>query len=110
LDTVFINLTFYDCINDGNNNYFHEGDLKDPKGLANILIELTNAKEVIQQVTGEQGGFSFQHIRPGNWTVKIYENNFSAHHYLEKKEFLIELKPGEEKQITAKVLPTQRPI
>jgi hypothetical protein len=79
-------------------------------GLGNILVEITDGKEVLRQSTDQKGRFYFEEIRPGTWTLKVYDYDLPAHHYLEEKEFLFELKPGEEKEVTVRVLPRLRPI
>ncbi len=96
--------------NNGLDNGLDNGMLKEPRGLSNILVELTNSKEVLRQLTDQLGRFAFLHTRPGQWTLRVYDNNLPPYHYLEKKEFRIELKPGGEKEITARVLPRRRSI
>jgi hypothetical protein len=71
---------------------------------------MTNGKDTLREWTTENRGFSFNSIRPGKWTVKVYDDNLPAYHYLDKAEFQIEVKPGEAKEITASVLPHLRPI
>jgi diguanylate cyclase (GGDEF)-like protein len=91
------------------NTTFKE-DLMEAGGLGNVLVEINNEKEVLQQLTDENGKFSFEGMRPGKWNLKIYENDWSADHYLEKNEFQIELKPGEENEIMLRALPRLRQI
>ncbi len=85
-------------------------DLREGRGLGNILVEITDGEEVLRQLTDEKGRFSFEDIRPGKWKLKIYDYNLPTHHYLEQEEFQLDLKPGEEREITVKVLPRHRPI
>lgn len=92
------------------NGSFDRDNLKEVEGLGNILLEIKNEKEVIRQVTDANGKFSFADLKPGKWTLKIYDYNLPLNHYLEKKEFILELKSGEEKEITVKILPRLRPI
>jgi predicted porin len=89
---------------------FDMEDLKEIGGLASILIEISKGNEVVRQLTDDKGRFSFEDLRPGNWILKIYEDELPPHHYLEEKEFKMELKPGEEKEFIVKVLPRMRRI
>ena len=96
-------------IGSGKNND-NKDNQKGPKGLSNILVEFSNSKETKHQFTDEQGRFAFINVRPGHWTLKIYDDSLPSYHYLKKKVFQMELKPGEEKTITATVLPRHRQI
>lgn len=85
-------------------------NLKEIRLLSDILVEINDGKEIVRQLTDENGRFSFDDLRPGKWTVKVYEENLPIHHYVEPAEYQVELKPGEEKDIMVKVLPRIRPI
>jgi hypothetical protein len=61
-------------------------------------------------VTDKNGRFSFEQLRPGKWTVRFLSDNLPPHHYFEKEELRVDLKPGEEKNIEAKVLLRRRQI
>jgi hypothetical protein len=52
-------------------------------GLVNVLVELSNGKDVIRRVTDNNGLFSFEGLRPGKWHLKVYEDNLPEYHYLE---------------------------
>ncbi len=96
-----------------NNSLFLEGsgEAKEKElGLKDIMVQITKGEEVLQQVTDEEGGFSFEDIRPGKWTLKVYNQNLPAHHYLEQEEFQIEIGPQEAKKVEIKVLPRLRPV
>ncbi|MDP2754505.1 MAG: carboxypeptidase-like regulatory domain-containing protein, partial [Nitrospirota bacterium] len=89
---------------------FEPEDLKKVNGLANVLIEISKGNEVIRQLTDEKGGFSFEDLRPGRWSLKAYEDNLPPYHYFEKREFLVDLRPGQEEEITINVFPRLRRI
>jgi len=93
-----------------NTNNNDKNNLKEVGGLSNILVEVANGKEKLRELTDEKGRFSFKEVRPGNWTVKVYEDNLPVHHYLETEEIQLGLMPGEEKEITVRVLPRIRTI
>jgi len=97
-------------IGPGKKEGIEKDDLRKPRGLANTLVEITKKEEVLRQLTDEKGGFSFEDIRPGKWKLKVYDYDLPVHHYLEKEEFQVELKPGEEKEVSVRVLPRLRPI
>jgi hypothetical protein len=80
------------------------------KILGNTLVELTDGKENLRQLTDQNGGFSFEDLRPGKWILKVHDEDLSSQYYLEQKEFQIELKPGEKKEVVVRVLPRLRPI
>ena len=79
-------------------------------GLANVIVELKNSSEIRRTDTDNQGGFVFEELRPGEWTLKIYSDNLPEYHYLEKDTFELELRPGQREEISAKVLPRKRRI
>jgi hypothetical protein len=97
-------------IGPGKEEGFEQDDLRMGRGLGNTLVEITQGEEVLRQLTDEKGRFSFEDIRPGKWKLKIYDYDLPLHHYLEQEEFQIELTSGEQKEITARVLPRLRPI
>lgn len=97
-------------IGPGGEEKFDKDDLREGRGLGNALVEISDGEEVLRRLTDEKGRFSFEGIRPGKWTLKIDPQNLPPHHYLEKEEFQIELKPGQQEEITVKVLPRRRPI
>ena len=94
----------------GEEEKFEKDDLRKGRGLGNILVEITDGKEVLRQLTDQKGRFYFEEIRPARWTLKVYDYDLPAHHYLEEEELHFELKPGEEKEVTVRVLPRLRPI
>lgn len=80
------------------------------RGLSNILAEVRCEEEVLRQFTDQKGRFSFEDLRPGEWTLTVYDHDLPAYHYLEDEQFQFALRPGEEKEVTVRVLPRLRPI
>jgi hypothetical protein len=74
------------------------------------LVEITNGTETLRQTTDHNGLISFEHIRPGRWTLKVYGDNLPPHSYLETPESSLDLKPGEKYCSTFRVLPRHRRI
>lgn len=87
-----------------------DGQLAEVGGLRDVLLELTNGGETLRRVTDSDGEFSLTDLRPGLWTLKVYDHNLPALHYLEQPEFSIELAPGGEVTLPIKVLPRLRQI
>ena len=77
---------------------------------ASLVLESTSTKERIFTTTNAQGVFSFDHLAPGRWILNVISSSIPSYHYLETKELLIDLFPGEEKTITLKVLPVKREL
>ena len=54
--------------------------------------------------------FTFDDVRPGQWTLAVHADNLPGYHYFEKDTFEIELAPGEKKEMLIRVLPRKRTI
>ena len=80
------------------------------RGLSGMLVEVSCEDEVLRQHTDQKGKFSFEDLRPGKWTLRTYDRDLPAYHYLENEQFRFDLKPGEEEDIIVRVLPRLRPI
>ena len=78
--------------------------------LAGILVEMKSESGIHRRVTDKKGQFLFEDLRPGNWTLTVYENNLPEYHYLEQDTFDLHLKPGSEGELLVKVLPQMRSI
>ncbi len=79
-------------------------------GFAAGLVELTNGKQVLRQVTDRDGEISFENLRPGKWTLRVYENNLPEHHVIETPAIEMELEPGQSREALVRILPKRRPI
>ncbi len=80
------------------------------KGIGEILIEATCGERTVTQLTDDHGRFSFEELPPCRWIVKVSGENLPALHILEKDAFVIDLKPGENREITVKAVPRKREI
>jgi hypothetical protein len=87
-----------------------EKELVEGYGLANVLLEFKSESETWRVLTDRKGRFSFDGVRPGQWTLTVYADNLPQYHYLEKNTFEIELAPGEKKEMEIRVLPRKRTI
>jgi len=79
-------------------------------GVSNVLVELTDGLEVMRRLTDREGRFAFEEVRPGQWTLKIHQNNLPTYHHLERDTFNFHLAPGEKDDVLIRVVPKLRPI
>ncbi|MBN2339774.1 MAG: hypothetical protein JXP48_14705 [Acidobacteria bacterium] len=81
-----------------------------PTGIGNMLVELARPGETRRTVTDPHGGFLFEKLAPGTWTLKVYERNLPENHRLEKAERPVTIAPGARAGVTVRVLPRPREI
>lgn len=84
--------------------------LQPERGLANIMVELSNGITTIRKLTDIKGDFRFTDLAPGPWTLKIHESDLPPHHVMEqcRNEFL--LKPEDDIEVNIRVIPRLRTI
>jgi hypothetical protein len=78
--------------------------------MGKILIEVKNENEVFRIFTKEDGKFSFEGLRPGPWTVKVYERDIPGEFELVTDLFHLSLVPGQTEHIEIKVKEKRRRI
>jgi len=79
-------------------------------GMNNVLLEMRSDSEIRRCLSDKKGYFVFSDLRPGKWTFEILNVDLPRHHYIEEYAKEFELKPGEEKEISLRVLPKKRTI
>jgi hypothetical protein len=79
-------------------------------GLSGVLVEISDDKETIRQLSDMHGAFVFPDLRPGRWILKINSDDIPQYYHLEKELFEVECASGEEKEIVIKVTPVTRNI
>ena len=79
-------------------------------GLPNVTAKLTSDEETFLQVTDRDGHFQFARLRPGHWTLKVYDTKLPRFHYLEQNVFEFDLEPGDQEDLLVKVFVKRRPI
>jgi hypothetical protein len=79
-------------------------------GLEGGLVELSDGREVLRQVTDRLGVATFERVRPGSWTLIVYENNLPGLHYIETPKTKLELSSNDRKEIGVRILPRHRQI
>lgn len=83
---------------------------KEAGGMRGGLVELTDGKQVLRQVTDSSGAASFAGLRPGKWTLRVYQNNLPEYHVIETPELALDLEPGQSKQSLVRILPKVRRV
>ena len=73
-------------------------------------MELRNGNETLRQVTDRDGEVAFENLRPGKWTMRVYQNNLPDHHAIETPETHMELEPGQSAEAVVRVLPKFRRV
>ncbi len=77
-------------------------------GIRGVLLELTNGVETYRRLTDRSGRFAFEDIIPGQWKLIVYDHNIPQYHFIEEKEFNLDLTVGERADIEIRVLPERR--
>lgn len=85
------------------------GGLKESGGVQ-LLVEIANGDKTLRQVTDSDGRFDFDQVRPGIWHITFHEDHVPELHHIEHKEVVVDLQPGEEAFVIARVMPDVRPI
>jgi len=78
--------------------------------LGKLMIEAKNEDEVFRIFTTEDGKFSFEGLRPGSWTVKVYEHDIPKEYELLTDLFTVALTSGDTKYIEVKIKEKRRRI
>ncbi|MDD2613042.1 MAG: hypothetical protein PHR38_09665, partial [Bacteroidales bacterium] len=64
-----------------------------------LIIEASNSKETYRVLSGRDGSFRFEDLRPGNWQVKVYTNGIPQGYLLVNDQFKLDLLPGQEEKL-----------
>jgi len=78
--------------------------------LGKLLVEAKNGSEVYRIFTKEDGQFAFESLRPGPWTVRVYEAGIPNEYQLVTDQFNIGLASGKEEHIEVKIKEVRRRI
>ncbi|MFW6015963.1 MAG: hypothetical protein ACOCRK_05960 [bacterium] len=80
-------------------------------GASNILIKIEKDLESYSTITDEEGYFEFIDLRPGKWVISILETSgIPDNYHIEKSRYVIDVKPGENENVSAKLVPKKRKI
>ncbi|MHC1689899.1 MAG: hypothetical protein AB9833_03610 [Bacteroidales bacterium] len=64
--------------------------------IENLIIEASNGTDIYRELTGRNGTFSFDDLRPGNWNIKVYSNGIPQGYQLDKDQFSLNIPQGKE--------------
>lgn len=78
--------------------------------LGKLMIEAKNEGEVFRIFTTEDGKFSFEGLRPGAWTVKVYNIGIPKEYELVTDLFNLALTSGDTKYVEVKIKEKRRRI
>ncbi len=78
--------------------------------IENLIIEAASGTETFRVLTGREGGFSFDDLRPGDWHVKIYPNGIPQGYQLDRDQFDLKLSAGKEEKLDVVVHKKSREI
>lgn len=78
--------------------------------LCGAAVELRGAGDVFEQFSDAEGRFLFEGLRPGTYTLKIFDDDLPEFHVFERDTFEFDLKPGAKEEVTIKVVPVARSI
>ena len=78
--------------------------------IENLIIEASNGTETFRVLTGRDGAFSFEDLRPGSWHIKIYPNGIPQGYHLEKDQFNFNLLSGKEETLDVVIQKKSRVI
>lgn len=78
--------------------------------LNKLIIEAKKDNEVFRKLTDNNGNFSFEGLRPGNWNVQVYKNGIPKEYELLTEFFNINMKSGQNETIEIELVKKQRRI
>jgi uncharacterized surface anchored protein len=64
--------------------------------IENLIIEASNGTDIYRELTGRNGTFSFDDLRPGSWNIKVYSNGIPQGYQLDKDQFSLNIPQGKE--------------
>jgi len=76
----------------------------------NMFITLKREDQLNRRTTDNEGLVIFRNLRPGKWKIKATPHKLTSLQYLEKSEWEIDFKPGDEQALLVKVLPKFRKL
>jgi hypothetical protein len=79
-------------------------------GLSNLHLELRSEKEVLSATTDSRGRFSFEELRPGQWELRISQEDLPPYHDAEPSAAHLTVGPGSKQEITIRIVPRTRRI
>ena len=78
--------------------------------LAGAVVELRGEGDAFEQVTGADGRFLFEGLRPGAYTLRVLDDALPESHVFERDSFELVLKPGAREELGVRVVPVVRTL
>lgn len=78
--------------------------------IKNLIIEVKTDEEMYRVITDKNGNYIFKDLRPGSWTLKVYDNGIPSGYELITDTFNAELVPSQEKTIDIKIKKKARKV
>lgn len=75
-----------------------------------LIIEVKKGEEIYRVLSDDNGDFSFDGLRPGNWTVQVYKNGIPKEYELLTEFLNVNLVSGQDETIEVKLKEKQRRI
>ncbi|MBI4863911.1 MAG: hypothetical protein HY815_27180 [Candidatus Riflebacteria bacterium] len=85
-------------------------EMEEVGGAPDMIVELTNGKEIQRRVTDQKGRFVFEELIPGSWKLSVREENLPELHTIERPEANVEVSAGKTAEVVIRILPKVRTI
>ena len=76
--------------------------------LAGEVLELSNGQQTLRRLTGAGGTVTFAQLRPGKWSLRVYDSVLPAQHAVERPERAFELRAADRVEEEVRILPRKR--
>jgi hypothetical protein len=80
------------------------------RGMAGVMVELTDGYEVRRTLTATDGSFSMEELRPGIWTLAIPAQSLPENHAVAESDIRVHFEPGAEETLAVRIVPRERPL
>ncbi|MDH4071316.1 MAG: hypothetical protein OEV30_12945, partial [Ignavibacteria bacterium] len=75
-----------------------------------LVVEISKGEEIFRRVTDVRGRFLFSDLRPGEWTVKVIEDDIPADLRVGTPTQVVALSPGMKAETRLELVPVQKRI
>jgi hypothetical protein len=84
--------------------------VEDSLGLPRARLELVQGAETRRALSNARGEFAFTDLRPGEWRLKVVEDDLPEFSYVEGDSVVVTVLPGQRTHADVNVLPRRRKI
>jgi len=78
-------------------------NIKDKTSSNQVILEATGATQIFRKIGTIGEPFDFTYLRPGKWTLKIYNNNLDKGYLILNDTYELNLKAGETKELSVEI-------